>query len=194
MMNININNVEVGDKNRSFIIAELSANHNGSLEVACDTIKAAKRAGADAIKLQTYTADTITLDVKSEEFKINHGTAWDGKYLYELYQEACTPWEWHKELFKIAKDEGLICFSSPFDKTAVDFLEQFNPPAYKIGETVSILYDPEDPSKVRADSFLMLWLLPILIIAMGIVSIIIGTVFIFMGRRKICEMEADEQT
>ena len=82
MMNININNVEVGDKNRSFIIAELSANHNGSLEVAYDTIKAAKRAGADAIKFQTYTADTITLDVKSEEFKINHGTAWDGKYLW----------------------------------------------------------------------------------------------------------------
>lgn len=115
-----------------FIIAELSANHNGSLETAIETINAAKRAGADAIKLQTYTADTITLDSKKADFIIKGGTLWDGKSLYELYQEAYTPWEWHYELFKAAKEEGLVCFSSPFDHTAVDFLEQFDVPAYKI--------------------------------------------------------------
>ena len=117
---------------RVFIIAELSANHNGSIETAKETIKAAKRSGADAIKLQTYTADTITIDCKTDDFKIKQGTIWDGKYLYDLYKEACTPWEWHEELFRVAKEEGLICFSSPFDKTAVDFLENLNTPAYKI--------------------------------------------------------------
>ncbi|MEX1002978.1 MAG: pseudaminic acid synthase [Crocinitomicaceae bacterium] len=115
-----------------FIIAELSANHNGDLQVALETIKAAKRAGADAIKLQTYTADTITLDVRNDYFRIDQGTAWDGEYLYDLYKRAYTPWEWHKQLFKLAKEEGLLCFSSPFDSSAVDFLEQFNPPAYKV--------------------------------------------------------------
>lgn len=114
-----------------FIIAELSANHNGSLETAIETIRAAKRTGADAIKLQTYTADTLTLDSEKEDFIIK-GTIWEGKKLYDLYQEAYTPWEWHAELFKVAKDEGLICFSSPFDKTAVDFLETLNTPIYKI--------------------------------------------------------------
>jgi pseudaminic acid synthase len=115
-----------------FIIAELSANHNGSIENAIGTIKAAKRAGANAIKLQTYTADTITLNERTEDFKLKQGTIWDGKYLYDLYQEAFTPWEWHEKLFAVAKDEGLICFSSPFDPTAVDLLEQLNTPAYKI--------------------------------------------------------------
>ena len=114
-----------------FIIAELSANHNGSIETAKETIRAAKRAGANCIKLQTYTADTITIDQKSNDFKIK-GTKWDGKYLYDLYKEAYTPWEWHEELFAEAKKEGLVCFSSPFDKTAVDFLEELNVPAYKI--------------------------------------------------------------
>jgi pseudaminic acid synthase len=114
-----------------FIIAELSANHNGSLETALATIKAAKRAGADAIKLQTYTADTITLDSDKEDFIIK-GTLWDGRKLYDLYKEAYTPWEWHETLFDAAKAEGLVCFSSPFDKTAVDFLENLNAPAYKI--------------------------------------------------------------
>lgn len=117
---------------KALIVAELSANHNGKKQVAIDTIKAAKRSGADAIKLQTYTADTITLDCKKEDFKIRQGTLWDGKYLYDLYKEAYTPWEWHEELFHIANEEGLICFSSPFDKTAVDFLESLHNPIYKI--------------------------------------------------------------
>jgi pseudaminic acid synthase len=132
MKSIKIGKFTISQNSPLFIIAELSANHNGSITTAIETIRAAKRAGADAIKLQTYTADTITIDVKTEEFKIKHGTIWDGKYLYELYQEAYTPWEWHKQLFEIAHEEGLLCFSSPFDKTAVDFLEQFDPPAYKI--------------------------------------------------------------
>ncbi len=114
-----------------FIIAELSANHNGSLETAKETIRAAKRAGADCIKLQTYTADTITIDSSKDDFLIK-GTIWDGQNLYNLYQQAYTPWEWHKELFDVAKQEGLVCFSSPFDKTAVDFLETLDAPAYKI--------------------------------------------------------------
>ena len=120
------------NENKVFIVAELSANHNGNKEIAIETIKAAKRAGADAIKLQTYTAETMTINVKNKHFLINHGTAWDNTYLYDLYQTALTPWEWHADLFRVAKEEGLVCFSSPFDKTAVDFLEQFNPPFYKI--------------------------------------------------------------
>ncbi|MDR3048077.1 MAG: pseudaminic acid synthase [Bacteroidales bacterium] len=115
-----------------FIIAELSANHNGSKATAIETIKAAKRAGADAIKLQTYTADTITLDVKSKDFETEKGSLWENRYLYDLYQEAYTPWEWHQELFDTAQKEGLVCFSTPFDKTAVDFLETLNNPIYKI--------------------------------------------------------------
>ncbi len=114
------------------IIAELSANHNGNKQIAIDTIRAAKRAGADAVKLQTYTADTITLNCHAEDFKIKQGTIWDGKYLYDLYKEAYTPWEWHEELFHVAREEGLICFSSPFDKSAIDFLESLYNPIYKI--------------------------------------------------------------
>ena len=129
--------MKIGDKeiaggNNVFIIAELSANHNGSLETALETIKAAKRAGADAIKLQTYTADTLTIDCDKDDFIINSGSIWDGKTYYELYQSAYTPWEWHPKLFECAAKEGLICFSSPFDKTAVDFLEELGAPAYKI--------------------------------------------------------------
>lgn len=127
-----IGNKTIGGVNPCFIIAELSANHNGSLEVAIETIKAAKKAGADAVKLQTYTPDTLTIDCDKSYFKIDKGTLWDGKTLYELYGEAYTPWEWHKELFEIAKNEGLVCFSSPFDFSAVDFLENLNVPAYKI--------------------------------------------------------------
>ena len=119
-------------RNKVFIIAELSANHNGDIQVALDTIRAAKRAGADAVKIQTYTADTLTINCKNDYFKINHGTAWDGEYLYDLYKRAYTPWEWHAEIFKVAKDEGIICFSSPFDNTAVDLLEELKTPIYKI--------------------------------------------------------------
>jgi pseudaminic acid synthase len=125
------NNSTIGDNCPVFIIAELSANHNGSLETAIETVRAAKRTGADAIKLQTYTANTITLDSDREDFLIK-GTIWDGKTLHKLYQEAHTPWEWHEEIFRVAKEEGLECFSSPFDKTAVDLLEELNAPAYKI--------------------------------------------------------------
>lgn len=113
-------------------MAEMSANHGGSKQLAIETIKAAKRAGADAIKMQTYTADTITLDCDKPDFVINEGSIWDGRKFYELYQKAYTPWEWHKELFDVAKEEGLMCFSSPFDKTAVDLLESLNAPMYKI--------------------------------------------------------------
>jgi pseudaminic acid synthase len=126
-----IGQLNLDKESPSFIIAELSANHNGSLETALETVRAAKRAGADAIKLQTYTADTITLKTTKDDFKIQ-GTIWDGKYLHDLYQEAYTPWEWHKEIFDEAKRVGLICFSSPFDFTAVDFLETLDVPAYKI--------------------------------------------------------------
>lgn len=122
----------VGDNNPCFIIAELSANHGGDINTAKETIKAAKRAGADAIKLQTFTADTITLNCKNDDFKIRQGTLWDGSYLHELYQEAALPWEWHEELFDFAAKEDIICFSSPFDRTAVDLLESLNVPAYKI--------------------------------------------------------------
>ena len=128
---MHIDNYELNDK--VLIIAELSANHGQRLEIAIETIKAAKRAGADAIKLQTYTADTLTIDCNNKYFtEVLNDTLWEGCTLYQLYKEAYTPWEWHEKLFKIAKEDGLICFSTPFDKTAVDFLEQFNPPAYKI--------------------------------------------------------------
>jgi pseudaminic acid synthase len=127
-----IGNITIDEKSPCFIIAELSANHNGSLETALETVRAAKRAGADCIKLQTYTADTLTIDCDKEDFVIRSGSIWDGKNYYQLYQEAHTPWEWHAEIMKVAKEEGLICFSSPFDPTSVDFLEQLNVPAYKI--------------------------------------------------------------
>lgn len=115
-----------------FIIAELSANHNGSMETAVETIRAAKRTGADAIKLQTYRADTITLNTKENDFLIEGDSIWAGQNLYDLYKAAYTPWEWHKTLFDVAKEEGLICFSSPFDTTAVDLLEELYNPIYKI--------------------------------------------------------------
>ncbi|EAH8850091.1 pseudaminic acid synthase [Campylobacter lari] len=114
-----------------FIIAELSANHANSLEVALKTIKAAKEAGADAIKIQTYTPNSLTLNSNKKDFIIEGGL-WHGRKLYELYEEAKTPYEWHEKLFECAKNEGLICFSSPFSKEDVNFLKQFNPPAYKI--------------------------------------------------------------
>jgi len=120
------------EKDGIYIIAELSANHNHQLQNALDMITAAKEIGVDCIKLQTYTADTITLDCKKDDFMIKHDTLWDGKYLYDLYKEAYTPWEWHKELFDYARSIDLDIFSSPFDETAVDFLDQFKPSAFKI--------------------------------------------------------------
>ena len=115
-----------------FIVAELSGNHNGNLDIAIESIKGAKRAGADAIKLQTYTPDTMTLNVKNKDFLLTQGTIWDGSYLYDLYKKAYTPWEWHKKLFNVAKNEGIICFSTPFDITSVDFLESIDNPIYKV--------------------------------------------------------------
>ncbi len=131
-MNIQIFNRTIGVNYPSFIIAELSANHLQKYDNAVKLIKTAKEAGADAIKLQTYTPDTITIDCNSEYFQIKQGTLWDSQTLYELYKKAYTPWEWQPKLKKIAEEESLICFSSVFDKTAVDFLEGINVSAYKI--------------------------------------------------------------
>ncbi|MDR7856910.1 pseudaminic acid synthase [Tissierella sp.] len=118
--------------NKVYIVGEISANHGHDIQIAKNTIKAIKEAGADAVKIQTYTADTITMDCDNEYFQIKQGTLWDGTTLYKLYQEAYTPWEWHKELFDYAKEVGITIFSSPFDKTAVDLLESLDTPAYKI--------------------------------------------------------------
>lgn len=131
-MNIKIENRFIGPGYPVFIIAELSANHRQDLSVAIESLKAMKDAGADAVKLQTYTPDTITIDCDNEYFQIKHGTIWDGKNLYDLYKEAYTPWEWHPILKKVADEIGLIFFSTPFDRTAVDFLETINVPAYKV--------------------------------------------------------------
>lgn len=118
--------------NQIFIIAEMSANHNGNKDIAIETVRAAKRAGADAIKIQTYTADTITLNCDKPDFQIKQGTIWDGQTMYQLYQKAYTPWEWHKDIFDEARKCGLICFSTPFDNSAVDLLEALGNPIYKI--------------------------------------------------------------
>lgn len=120
------------NKNETFIIAEMSANHLQDYNKAIEIIKKAKACGADAIKLQTYTPDTITLDCDNEYFQIKQGTIWDGTTLHKLYQKAYTPWEWQPKLKKVADEEGIILFSSPFDYTSVDFLEKMDVPAYKI--------------------------------------------------------------
>lgn len=127
-----IANRKIAVKSPAFIIAELSGNHNQDLGRALAIIEAAGESGADAIKLQTYTADTITMDCRNQYFATQAGSLWEGRTLYDLYQEAHTPWDWHEKLFQKAEECGLICFSSPFDKTAVDFLERLNAPAYKI--------------------------------------------------------------
>jgi len=122
----------IGAGQAVYVIAELSANHHQELETARALVRAAAAAGADAIKLQTYTADTITLDERSASFRIQHGTVWDGAVLHDLYQQAATPWEWHRELFALAQSLGLHAFSTPFDPTAVSFLAGLNVPAYKV--------------------------------------------------------------
>lgn len=116
---------------KTFIIAEMSANHNQHKEIAIETIKAAKKAGADAIKIQTYTSETMTIDCRKPDFILGKGL-WEGDSYFQLYRKAYTPWKWHEEIFHVAKEEGLICFSTPFDKTAVDFLEELGNPIYKI--------------------------------------------------------------
>lgn len=130
-MSIAICNRRVAIDAPPYIIAELSANHNGKFENALKLIEEAKKAGAHAVKLQTYTADTITLDCDSEDFQI-HGGLWDGKTLYQLYQKAHMPWEWHEPLFDYARELGITIFSTPFDSSAVDMLEDLDAPAYKI--------------------------------------------------------------
>lgn len=132
MINFKIRNKAIGENSSVFVVAELSANHVQKYKIAVETVKAAKKAGADAIKTQTYTPDTITIDCSNKYFQIKQGTLWDGKTLYKLYKEAYTPWDWQPKLKKIAEDLGLIYFSTPFDNTAVDFLEKINVPAYKV--------------------------------------------------------------
>lgn len=134
---ISIAGRKIGADEPPYVIAELSANHNGKFETALKIIEEAKKAGADAVKLQTYTADTITLNCDSKDFKISGGL-WDGRTLYELYQEAHMPWEWHAPLFEYARKLGITIFSSPFDNTAVDLLEGLNTPAYKIASFEAI--------------------------------------------------------
>ncbi len=132
MNTFEISGRKIGPSHPCYIIAELSANHGQDIEKALALVKVAKDAGADAIKLQTYRADTITIDCDRDEFMIKKGTAWEGQRLYDLYEEAHTPWEWHQAIFDEAAKHGLHCFSSPFDDSAVDFLEDLNAPAYKI--------------------------------------------------------------
>jgi len=126
-----LNNFDL-NKGSTYIIAELSANHGGDLQIALDTIKVAKEIGADAIKIQTFTADEHTLNCEKDDFIINGGTLWDGRKIYDLYDDAHLPWSWHKEIFDYAKEIGITCFSAPVSKKSVDFLETFNVPIYKI--------------------------------------------------------------
>ena len=130
---LQISDIKIGPNHKPFIIAEMSGNHNQSLERALEIVEAGAKTGSHALKLQTYTADTLTLDVKEREFFIeDKESLWKGKSLYELYQDAYTPWEWHEPIMQRAKERGMLCFSTPFDDTAVDFLEELNVPAYKI--------------------------------------------------------------
>lgn len=137
MMSLTINGRLISPQEPPYIIAEMSANHNGDIQRAFDIITAAKEAGADAVKLQTYRPDTITFNSRAEDFMI-HGGLWDGQSLYQLYDSAYMPWEWHKPLFEFAKKIGITIFSSPFDTSAVDLLEELNAPAYKVASFEAI--------------------------------------------------------
>lgn len=127
-----INSREIGPGHPTYIIAELSANHNQDFNQALELVRAAAEAGADAVKLQTYTADTLTIDCDSSHFRIAEGTLWSGRVLYDLYKEAFTPWDWQPRIKEACEQLGMHCFSSPFDASAVDFLEEMNVPAYKV--------------------------------------------------------------
>ena len=131
IQNMNIAGQPIGTNYKPYIIAEMSANHNGSIDRAFKIIDEAKKAGADAVKLQTYTPDTITLNCDKEDFQITDGL-WKGQTLYELYKDAHMPWDWHKPLFEHAREIDITIFSSPFDESAVDLLEDLNVPAYKL--------------------------------------------------------------
>ncbi|MCI4625220.1 MAG: pseudaminic acid synthase [Candidatus Magnetoovum sp. WYHC-5] len=144
MSTFNIGTRTVGEGCPAFIVAEVSANHKQDLNLALETICAAKEAGADAVKFQTYTPDTITIDCQNEYFQIKQGTIWDGRTLYELYKEAYTPWGWFEELSAKARSEGIIFFSTPFDKKAVEFLEMLDVPAYKVAS-----YEITDVALIR---------------------------------------------
>lgn len=132
MNHFSIHGREIGPGKPTYLIAELSANHHQSIDTAKELVRAASDAGADAIKLQTYTADSITIDSNEPPFRIDGGTIWDGKTLHTLYQEAYTPWDWQPELKRLANELGMACFSSPFDPTSVEFLEQMDVPCYKV--------------------------------------------------------------
>ena len=132
MKKLEINGKSIGEDEPSYIIAEMSGNHNGNLQRALQILETAVEAGVDAIKLQTYTADTITLNCNNKYFQTPKGSLWEGRTLHDLYKEAYTPWEWHETLMKRAEELGVTCFSTPFDLTSVDFLEELHVPAYKI--------------------------------------------------------------
>jgi N-acetylneuraminate synthase len=133
---IKINNITVGSNSEPIIVAEMSGNHNQSLDKALEIIDAVAKSGAHALKIQTYTADTLTINKKDGDFYLdNENSLWHGMSMYELYQQAHTPWKWHKQIFDRCSKLGLLCFSSPFDATAVDFLEELDCPCYKIGST-----------------------------------------------------------
>ncbi len=144
MEKMEIDGKMVGEKEPAYIIAEMSGNHNGDIRRALEIVEAAAEAGADAIKLQTYTADTITLDCDNKYFQTQKGSLWEGRTLYDLYKEAYTPWEWHAPIMEKAAELGITCFSTPFDFTAVDFLEKMNVPAYKIAS-----YEIQDIPLIR---------------------------------------------
>lgn len=137
-----INDTTIGAGNKPYIVAEMSGNHDGSLDTALNIVDAAAEAGADAVKLQTFTADSMTLDIEHPDFVINNPESlWYGRRIYELYQEAHTPWEWHGPIFERARERGIVCFSSPFDRQSVDFLVELGAPCLKIASLESIDHD-----------------------------------------------------